>query len=106
MLEDVADGRLDEAKGETDGFCVNNLVGADPELGGADPELGGAKGLELVGVFIFAAAFSETEDGLEVSASDIAGFGEGVDGFPKLAKPANGDGAAPFDVVVGNKPPG
>ena len=99
MLEDVADGRPDEVKGETDGFCVKSLAGADPELEGA-------KGLELVGVFIFAVAFPVTEDGVEVSASDIAGFGEGVDGFPKLAKPVNGDGAAPFDVAVGNKPPG
>ena len=99
MLEDVADGRLDEVKGETDGFCVNSPVGADPELGRAE-------GLGLVGVLIFVAAFSETEDGLEVSASNIAGFGEGVDGFPKLAKPVNGDGTAPFDVAVDNKPPG
>ena len=99
MPEDVADGRLDEVKGETDGFCVNSPVGADPELGRA-------KGLELVGVFIFAAAFSETEDGLEVSVSDIAGFGERVDGFPKLAKPVNGDEASPFNIAVGNKPPG
>ena len=99
MLEDVADGRLDEVKGETDGFCVKSPVGADPELGRA-------KGLELVGVCIFAAAFLETEDGLEVSASDIVGFGEGVDGFPKLAKPVNGDEAPPFNIAVGNKPPG
>ena len=99
MPEDVADGRLDEVKGETDCFCVNSPVGADPELGRA-------KGLELVGVFIFAAAFSETEDGLEVSASDFVGFGEGVDGFPKLAKPVNGDEAPPFNIAVGNKPPG
>ena len=98
MLEDVADGRLDEVKGETDDFCVNSLVGADSELGGA-------KWLEVVGVFIFAAAFPGI-DGLEISASDIAGFNEGVDGFPKLAKPVNGDGAAPFDVAVGNKLPG
>ena len=99
MLEDVVDGRLDEVKGETDGLCVKSPVGADPELGRA-------KGLELVGVRIFAAAFLETEDGLEVSASDIVGFSEGVDGFPKLAKPVNGDEAPPFNIAVGNKPPG
>lgn len=99
MLEDVADGRLDEVKGETDGFCVKNPVGADPEPGRA-------RWFGLVGVCIFAAAFLETEDGLEVSASDFVGFGEGVDGFPKLARPVNGDEAPPFNIAVGNKPPG